>query len=73
MLKVTATFAASLLALCVGAAAQASYPSGSDKGQAVSAGSVQIALNPQPEPPNKNRKGQKPQKMKSIPQKPSKY
>ena len=71
MPKVAATFTASLLALCVGTAVQASYPSGSDKGQAVSAGAVQIALNPQPEPPNKNRKGQKPQKIKNIPQKPS--
>ena len=72
MLKIPATFAASLLGLCVGTAVQASYPSGSDKGQAVSAGVVQIALNPQPEPPNKNRRGQKPQKIKSMPQKPSK-
>ena len=70
MLKIAATLVAGLLAVCVGTAAQATYPSGSDQGQAVTAGTVQLALNPQPEPPNKNRKNKKPKIKQGIPQTP---
>lgn len=46
--------------------AQAAYP-GRDASPVASAGMTRLALNPQPEPPNKNKKNKKPQKVKTSP------